>query len=87
MRVYSPIFSFTLKKISFYCWKTTLLFPLLLSFQDNKIKTLIPPGWNQQTDPADYIMGLFHLPKACILSIEADVPGPKIGNCIKTNVF
>lgn len=63
------------------------MFLLLFSLEANKIKILIPQGWNQHINSADYIMGLFHLPKACILSIEFDVPGPKIGNCIKTNIF
>lgn len=60
---------------------------LLLSLGDNKQKLLIPQGWNQHTHSSDYIMDFFYLPKACILSIEFDVPGPKVGNCIKTNIF
>lgn len=63
------------------------MFLLLLSFEDNKIKILIPQGWNQHINSADYIMGLFCLPKACILSVEFDVPGPEIGNCIKKILF
>lgn len=63
------------------------MFLILLSLEDNKGEILILPGLNQLVNSADYIMAFSHLPKAYILSIEFDVPGPKIENCIKTNIF
>ena len=87
MSVHFQISSFMKKKIGFYHCKTTLTFLLLLSFEDNTLKILTPQEWNQHINSVNYIMGLFHLPKACILSIEFDVPGPQIGNCIKKNIF